>query len=91
MQRVEKINANDDYLHKVSKVMIFGSYLGTKEYLGDLDVAVQLKKKIKDPTEFRFWHDELVELAVENGVTFPSFSYKYNYSYHLLSKHLKNQ
>lgn len=30
MQRVEEINASEDYLHKVSKVVIFGSYLGTK-------------------------------------------------------------
>jgi predicted nucleotidyltransferase/predicted transcriptional regulator len=91
MSRVEEINANDNYLHKVSKVIVFGSYLGTKEYLSDLDLAVTLTIKIDDPIEFRLKHNELVERAIESGINFPDFYYQANYSYHKTFKYLKNR
>jgi len=89
MLRVKRVNKNEDYLHGVSKVIIFGSYLGTKEFLGDLNIVVQLK--VKNLAEYRTKHNELIELAEENGVNFPDFYYKENYSYHMTSSYLKSR
>jgi predicted nucleotidyltransferase len=53
MIRVEEINASDEYLMSVARVVVFGSYLTDKDRIGDLDIAVDLKKRWESgmPTE----------------------------------------
>lgn len=36
------INADPELMHSVARVAVFGSYLGDKQVLGDLDIAVDL-------------------------------------------------
>jgi DNA-binding MarR family transcriptional regulator len=45
MTRVAEINASDEYLMSVARVVIFGSYLTDRDPIGDLDIAVYLEKR----------------------------------------------
>jgi len=51
MSRAGEINSNPKYLYSVCSVVLFGSYLDGNERLGDLDVAIELSARIKDPDE----------------------------------------
>lgn len=59
--QVEAINANPDrYQCKVIRVVVFGSYLGQKAILGDLDIGVEIKEVLPSSQEdrvarFRDW------------------------------------
>lgn len=45
LDRVDTVNENSYYLSIVSKLWVFGSYLSTKEKIGDLDLVVRLERK----------------------------------------------
>ena len=49
LARVERVNSDDRFLAKVTRVIIFGSYLRTDmDRLGDVDMAIELEPKEKD-------------------------------------------
>lgn len=52
LDRVHEVNSNPSYLYRVSKVILFGSYLSTKDTIGDIDLAIQLDPK--EPNQERF-------------------------------------
>jgi len=52
MQRVRHVNANEYFLYRVTKVIVFGSYLSLKKHLNDIDVAVELIPKVEDKETF---------------------------------------
>ena len=55
LKRVEEVNRDDFYPYRVSKLVLFGSYLNPEQMdLGDIDIAFELEPKIKD-------YDELEE------------------------------
>lgn len=45
IQRADQINASNEFLYKVTRLEIFGSYLTDKGKLGDIDIAVKLDFK----------------------------------------------
>jgi hypothetical protein len=45
MARVRQVNADSYYLYRVSKVILFGSFLTDAPTIGDLDLAVGLESK----------------------------------------------
>ena len=49
LERVEAVNASDYYLYRVQKVLVFGSYLSDRNRINDIDVAVELVFREKDP------------------------------------------
>ena len=49
LERAEKYNSDPSKILTVEAVVIFGSFLGTKEKLGDLDVAI--KHRDRDPND----------------------------------------
>lgn len=55
--RVETINTSVDYLHKISCLIVFGSYLTDATKLSDLDVGYRLGPKVIDRQE----HDKLCD------------------------------
>ena len=73
LQRVEEINANDDYVYYIQKVLVFGSYLSDSPTLGDVDLAVELVLRHNDEQERRERRDKRVQIALEQGRHFPSF------------------
>jgi hypothetical protein len=46
MARVHVVNGSPDFIVKVTEVIVFGSYLGDKQSLGDLDIAWQYENKV---------------------------------------------
>src|ERR1700730_11228333 len=45
MKRVGEINANAEYVYRVSTVIVFGSYARGEPLLSDVDIATELKRK----------------------------------------------
>ena len=46
LQRVRAVNADPDYLETITGVIVFGSFLSASEELGDVDVGIQLERKV---------------------------------------------
>ena len=64
MQRVEEINNNDYYLYRVSKILLFGSYINKDAVdFGDVDIAFELERKTEDADEYERLNKEFVEIA----------------------------
>jgi predicted nucleotidyltransferase len=70
LKRVQEVNANPYYIYKVSRVVVFGSYLSDKERIGDLDIAIDFKSKIDAINVFRKMHRLRVAEAKARGRTF---------------------
>ena len=51
LTRVKEVNTNEYYLYKIEKVLVFGSYLGEGEKLGDIDLAVKIVPKEADKSK----------------------------------------
>lgn len=45
IERAKQINASPDceFIHRVTKIAVFGSYLTGKDKLGDIDIAVEIE------------------------------------------------
>ena len=57
IQRIEKANNKKDFIYKITKAVLFGSYINSdKDKVGDLDIAlyIELKDKSKDEIEQNF-------------------------------------
>ena len=48
LERIEILNADDRFLARVSRAIVFGSYLQSTERLGDVDVAIELVPRCGD-------------------------------------------
>ena len=73
MDRVEKVNNDKYFLYKVSKVVIFGSFLSNKDRINDIDIAVKLSPKISDPERRREIEQQRIKEAYKSGRTFNNF------------------
>jgi len=74
MKRVEEINNNDYYLHKVEKLYLFGSYLNTDNIdFGDIDIAFALNRKIEDIEEFEKTNERRIQEVKKQGKVFTTF------------------
>lgn len=92
MQRVEEINNNDYYLYRVSKILLFGSYIKEDAVdFGDIDIAFEVERKIKDAEEFEKLNREFFEKAQDEGKRFSSFIEKLFYSETVVILKLKNR
>ncbi len=49
LERVRAVNANEDFVYRVQRVLVFGSYLTEKERINDIDVAIELISRYNDP------------------------------------------
>jgi predicted transcriptional regulator len=73
IQRADAINAEPSYLYRVTKLLVFGSYLTDSPTLGDVDIAVELTPKIADPDEFSAAALKYTSDAAAAGKRFSSF------------------
>jgi len=54
LERIERVNRDNHFLAKVTRVIVFGSYLrGDVDRLGDVDVAVELEPKEQERRRLR--------------------------------------
>jgi predicted nucleotidyltransferase len=72
LERIEIINLSSHYLFKVTKVIIFGSYLSGKNKINDVDIAIELTPKYSDPDEFNTKNNIAIENAEKDGKFFSS-------------------
>lgn len=54
MQRVQYMNTSDDFLMKVTELVVYGSYLRGEERLGDLDLAYSVDYKHRPASHVEF-------------------------------------
>lgn len=81
MDRVQQVNADNRFLYKVEKVVLFGSFLTDAPQVGDLDLAVQLSPKEADSEK----HAQLIQVrateAASRGKQFSSFIDRLAFAY----------
>jgi hypothetical protein len=70
MDRVNAVNASKVYAFKVKSAVLFGSVLSSADGLGDVDVAIDLRRRISDSAKFREHCDRRRHLAEEQGRAF---------------------
>lgn len=92
MYRVREVNESDEYLYRVSGVWLFGSYIddNATDY-GDIDIAVELSRKIEDPSEHMRLNQEAVMEASERGKRFSTIFDQLDYTRRLVLLKLKNR
>jgi predicted nucleotidyltransferase len=68
MDRVEEINSNEKYVYKITKVLLFGSYIRPDATeLNDVDIAVEIAPKYRDPDVLQKKNDAYIQAAIEGG------------------------
>jgi hypothetical protein len=72
MNRVHMVNESPKYMYSVERVAVFGSFLESKELLGDVDVAVDLKPRVVFDGE-RKWVKLFRQHAWKSGRNFSTF------------------
>ena len=73
LERVEEVRTNPYYLYKVSRVILFGSYLTSKDRINDIDLCVSLVVKEKDKNKQDRLREQRIEAALRRGKAFKSF------------------
>jgi predicted nucleotidyltransferase len=92
LERVRQVNRNDYFLAKVTKVVLFGSFLrGDLERLSDVDVAVQLEPKEPDVEHARALNEQRVAELTRKGQRFVSFLERAACSYRETFRFLKGR
>jgi len=69
MDRVFAVNSNEYYLYKISKVIIFGSYLSESARINDIDIAIEIIQKFGNDEQQIRDKKRIEEVAI-NGKSF---------------------
>ncbi len=72
IDRANAVNASKEYAFKIESAVLFGSMLSCADRLGDVDVAIDLQRRISDSAKFRQQCDRRRHLAEEQGRAFSS-------------------
>ena len=62
LARVNLVNDSVDYLHRVSEVWVFGSYLSKRTRLGDVDLWIKLDLAVDDE-ELKAYCTDLADMG----------------------------
>lgn len=73
LARVEQVRDDPAYVHKVTSVVLFGSFMTEVPTLGDLDVALVLRRAFTDPGEQEAAEKKCRRDAERAGRNFPDF------------------
>ena len=91
-ERVEEINSNEFYLYRVSKIVLFGSYIDPeKTDYSDIDIAFELSRKAKSHEEFMEMDEQRIKEAELAGKSFPSFFDQIGYTERVVLLKMKNK
>jgi predicted nucleotidyltransferase len=85
LDRVKLVNERDELTHRVTEVRVFGSYLGDKADLGDVDLAVQFTPRRATRVE------EAKLRAAQSGKTMGNYLQMITYGRHEVRQILKNR
>lgn len=70
IDRVNAVNAFEEYAFKVKSALLFGSMLSGAERLSDVDIAIDLQPRISDSAKLKQQCDRRRHLAEEQGRAF---------------------
>jgi hypothetical protein len=91
MNRVCEVNEAGRFLYRVTKVVLFGSFLTESSTVGDLDIAIELAPK--EPDSWK--HSELIlehaNAAALNGKRFHNFMQGLDYAAQEVRSYLKGR
>ncbi len=73
LQRVREVRDYEEFIYKVDKAAVFGSYLSDAELLSDVDIAISLVPKIKDQKLFEKAFKARISSAIASGRYFATF------------------
>ena len=71
MRRVEAVNRTADFVYFIKEVVVFGSYVGTKPVIGEIDIAISYGQK--EMPDFEERSRQRAEEAMADGRRFRSF------------------
>ena len=64
---MEELRDNPRFLYKVARAFVFGSYLSDADRINDVDIAVELVAKEKDPEKLRLLDWEKAQEVMYQG------------------------
>ncbi len=89
IDRIRRVNADERFLYRVQKAVLFGSYLTDSTHVGDLDIAIDLSPKEPDHKK----HVDLIlaraDEAAWQGRRFRSYLDQMSFAYDEVMKFLK--
>jgi predicted nucleotidyltransferase len=92
LARVETVRDSPEFLWKVKRVVLFGSYLTTdKQAVSDVDLAIELVPKEKDPRTRMALEEVQIEKAIRAGRRFPTFLDRLGYPEIQVRRFLKSR
>lgn len=92
LARVEEVRRSPEFLWKVKRVILFGSYLTTnKDKVSDVDLAIDLAPKEKDPDIRMALERANVEKAMRAGRRFSTYVDELFYADHQVRTFLKSR
>lgn len=87
VQRIEKVNKNKEFIYKITKAVLFGSYINSnKEKIGDLDIAIYIELKDKSISEF-----EQNFARARTSLNYVPFILRFIYGKEEIYKYIKNR
>lgn len=91
LERVRTLNDNNNYLYRVRKVLVFGSYLTKQDRLNDIDVAVELVNRENDPSKRKVAIRACIRKANEGGRQFSGIADEMYWPYNEVILFLKSK
>ncbi len=73
LKRIKQVEVDANFLFKVKRAFVFGSFLSDKERIGDIDIAVELAPKEGNRKKFSETYRRKVDKAEVSGRTFKNF------------------
>jgi predicted nucleotidyltransferase len=91
LQRVDEINQDPELLYSIGEVVVFGSYVGYGDELGDVDLAVSYVRRETDGKRYGDLVLQRVREAKEAGRSFSSWTDELYWGEYEVMLKLKNR
>jgi predicted nucleotidyltransferase len=76
MERVHIVNADDRFLYRITAVVLYGSYLRGAERPADVDLAIEVERKIDD---FEKFHEACWKHLHDSGRAYQRIGYEFDF------------
>jgi predicted nucleotidyltransferase len=73
LARARSVNSDDSWLHRIGKVVVFGSYLNNQDRIGHIDLAIRLERRAKVDEDWVEAVLNVAEAAERRGHRFRGF------------------
>ncbi|WP_423224791.1 hypothetical protein [Candidatus Amarolinea aalborgensis] len=91
LDRVHAVNADEGFVYCVRRVLVFGSYLTEQERINDIDIAVELVFRERDPKKREAAIQARIRQAYKTGRQFSGFVDEFQWPYNEVLQFLKSR